>query len=162
MPARHQEGSFIRWQTVARTQLSYANNLILGLTVAALGFQVTLLLNTDVDFNAPSEVFAFWALVLSMLMLLLSVGIGIWLVINRLRSFRASMQVARAMEQAADGPDTERLRKISNRLDARSWRLIWAQIGAFGLGVFLAVIGVVMLAIHFFVTAGMPDMGCDI
>lgn len=39
------KGSFIRWQSISIAQLAYAVNLFLGLSVAALAFQVSILLS---------------------------------------------------------------------------------------------------------------------
>lgn len=157
-----QEASFAGQQAWTRGQFALTLHVILVLAVAALGFQATLLLSVEFDVASPTEEAAFWMAMVAMLLQLLSVTAGIWLVINRLRSFRATMRVAEADERGIAGPDTDRLRKLSARLDARSWRLLWFQIGLFGAGLLLAVTGVALLVIYLFVTGGMPDGGADV
>jgi len=63
-------------------------NLILGFSVATLGFQVTLLLSNN--FNPVSWQKCTFSL--SLLLLVASVSFGISVVINRLRDFRATQQ----------------------------------------------------------------------
>lgn len=90
-------GSFIRWQSITIAQLAYAVNLTLGFSVATLAFQVTLLL--DEKFSPVS-----WqkcGFSISIILLLASVALGIWCVINRLKDFRATTKVARKREKGA-------------------------------------------------------------
>jgi hypothetical protein len=42
------EGSFVRWQAITIAQLGFTSNLILTLAVAALGFALTLVKDSDV------------------------------------------------------------------------------------------------------------------
>ena len=80
------KGSFIRWQSITIAQLTYAVNLILGFSVAALAFQVATLLNE----NFKPVSWQKYTFLLSLVILLASVGFGLWCVINRLRDFRAT------------------------------------------------------------------------
>ena len=132
------KGSFIRWQSVTIAQLAYAVNLVLGFSVAALAFKVTTLLNEK--FNPVS-----WqkcAFSLSLLALLASAGLGIWCVINRLRSFRATTKVARMREQGKSETEMEPYRVLYRKLDKKTWWLFWCQIGTFGVGMLLLVFGI--------------------
>ena len=91
----------MRWQSTTIAQLTYAINLTLTFSVAALGFQVSLLLGKE--FTPVS-----WqkcAFSLSLLLLLASTGFGIGCVINRLRDFRATTHAARLRED--EKPDEE-------------------------------------------------------
>jgi hypothetical protein len=135
-------GSFSRWQAVTIGQLAYAVNLILGFAVAALGFQVTLLLD---DKFVPSS----WkkcAFSISLLLLAASVIFGIAVVINRLQDFRATMNAARARENGSADAVVEEYRALYRRLGPRTWWLFWWQLGTFGTGVLLTVISVVTSA----------------
>lgn len=132
------KGSFIRWQSTTIAQLTYAVNLVLGFSVAALAFQVTTLLNEK--FNPVS-----WqkcAFSISLLALLASAGLGIWCVINRLRDFRATTKVARMREQKKTDEEMEPYRSLYERLGKRTWVIFWWQIGAFGVGMLLLVLGI--------------------
>ena len=132
------KGSFIRWQSIAITQLTYAINLILTFSVAALAFQITLLLNEK--FNPVSwQKYGFF---LSVFLLLVSGGLGMWCVINRLRAFRATAKVARMRDNGKPGEQIQPYRAFYKKLDERTWSLFWWQIGTFGTGVLLLVLDV--------------------
>jgi len=141
-PTGEPQGSFVRWHAITLAQLTYSVNLILGLAVAALGFQVTLLLD-DNKINPPT--WQRYAFSLSMVLLIFSIALGIWCVINRLRSFRATAQVARMREQGRSEEDINLLRVQYEKLDAMTWPLFWWQIGTFGGGVLLTILGVAVL-----------------
>lgn len=132
------KGSFVRWQSITITQLTYSVNLILGLAVAALGFQVVLLLNERFLPDGWQKC-AFGA---SMLTLLLSIGLGIWCVINRLRDFRATTRAARLREDGKPDNDIQPYRDLYKKLRESTWGLFWWQIGTFGVGIVFTVFAV--------------------
>ncbi|MFP3873744.1 MAG: hypothetical protein ACLFV1_04745 [Thiohalophilus sp.] len=131
-------GSFIRWQSITIAQLTYAVNLILGFSVATLAFQVTLLLNKEfVPVSWQKCSFS-----ISILLLLASVALGVWCVINRLRGFRQTTKVARKREKGTAEAELEPLRNIYRAIDRKTWGIFWWQVGTFSLGVLLTVIAV--------------------
>ena len=138
MPKDDPKGSFTRWQSIQIAQLTYAINLVLGLSVASLGFQITILINEK--FNPIS-----WqkcAFSVSLLFLLASVGLGIWCVINRLRDFRLTTKVARMREKGESDEDMQPYRTLYKKLGRKTWIIFWWQIGTFGVGVLLLIIGI--------------------
>ena len=150
MPKDDPKGSFIRWQSITIGQLTYAINLILGFSVATLGFQVTLLLSNE--FNPVS-----WqkrSFSLSLVLLAAALVFGVWVVINRLRDFRATMKVAREREKlerrGLGDEDIEKViepyRVLYRKLGERTWCLFWWQVGTFSSGVFFAVLSVLASA----------------
>lgn len=132
------KGSFVRWQSITIAQLTYSVNLILGLAVAALGFQVSLLLNEQFHPTGWQK-YAFGA---SILTLLLSIGFGIWCVINRLRDFRATLVVARLREKKKSDAEIQLYRDLYRKLGEMTWCLFWWQIGTLGLGIMCAIFAV--------------------
>jgi hypothetical protein len=130
--------SFSRWQARTIEQLGYAINLILTLSVAALGYELALLLDEKVPRLDKHNCL----LVLSISSFTLSIGAGIWCVINRLRDFRATAQTARRREQGASELELQPLRSLTDSLGKRTWLLFWWQIGAFGIGILLLVLAV--------------------
>ncbi len=74
---------YVRWQQLRIQQLSYVNNLFLGLTTGLLGFLVT---KSNVTFNCNCWIFTIQ--VLTFLGLTISLITGILLVLNRLKDFR--------------------------------------------------------------------------
>lgn len=131
-------GSFIRWQSTTISQLTYAVNLILGLSVGALGFQVTLLLNEKfTPISWQKCVFS-----ISTFLLILSVAIGIWCVINRLRDFRATEKAARMRKNEKPNEEIQPYRDLYKKLGKRTWILFWWQVGTFGIGIFFTILSV--------------------
>jgi hypothetical protein len=148
MPKDDPKGSFVQWQSITIGQLTYAINLILGFSVAALGFEVTLLLNGKFDPPPCWQKFEFVAALFSPFLLALSVGFGIWLVINRLRDFRATTTAARKREEGSSEEAIKPYRNLYRKLGTRTWCLFWLQIGTFGVGiaVFLIVVTSIFVA----------------
>jgi len=138
MANKEPKGSFIRWQSTTIAQLTYSVNLFIGLGAAALGFLVALLLN---DAFAPAGIHR-CAFVASLLAILLSLGFGIWCVINRLRDFRATEKAARLRERGEPDDKIQPYRDLYKRLGKATWTIFWWQIGTFGAGVLLMVIAV--------------------
>ena len=131
-------GSFVRWQSITIAQLTYSVNLILGLAVAALGFQVSLLLNDKFNPIAWQKC----AFFVSMFLLVLSIALGIWCVVNRLRDFRATAKAARMREKGKPADDIQPYRDLYKKLGEKTWCLFWCQIGMFGVGIVLMILGV--------------------
>jgi len=128
----------VRWQSITIAQLTYSINLILGFSVATLGFQIALLFN-DKFHPSKWEQLAFGV---STFALALSVGFGIWCVINRLRDFRATTTAARLREDAKPHKEIESQRRLYEKLGERTWCLFWWQIGLFGAGIVFGVFSV--------------------
>jgi hypothetical protein len=129
------KGSFVRWQTVTVAQLTYAINLLLTFAVATLGYQVALLGEDKFSLAASWQKCLFSA---SLLFLSASILFGLAVVVNRLRSFRATMRAARAREKGnAEALATNRA--LYKMLDPRTWWLFWWQVGTFAAGMVLTV-----------------------
>lgn len=131
-------GSFHRWQSLTIAQLTHTVNLIFGLSVAALAFQVTTLISDR--FNPVSWQKCVFST--SLIALLFSAALGIWCVVNRLRDFRVTTKIARVREQNADNSQLDSDRALSEKLGKRTWRIFWWQIGTFGVGILLLVLGI--------------------
>ncbi|MFC1534262.1 hypothetical protein ACFL7M_12945 [Thermodesulfobacteriota bacterium] len=119
--------SSIRWQARTIEQLGYALNLILGLSVAAIGFEISLILNKEFERAGWQN----WLFAISMLSLLLSIAVGLWCVVNRLRDFRATTKTARKREDGKSDLDLQPLRTLTRDLGKRTWLLFWWQISTF-------------------------------
>lgn len=132
--AENRESS-IRWQGRTIEQFGYALNLILGLSVAAIGFEVSLLLSEGFEKTGwQSSLF-----VVSMLSLLLSFVVGLWCIVNRLQDFRETTKTARKREDGSSALELQPLRTLARTLGKRTWVLFWWQIFTFGAGILLLV-----------------------
>jgi hypothetical protein len=130
--------SSIRWQGRTIEQFGYAINLILGLSVAAIGFELALVLNEKFSgFGWQKCLFG-----ISLVSLVLSAGVGLWGVVNRLQDFRATTTTARNREDGASDLNLQSLRTLTKNLGERTWILFWWQISAFGIGVLFLVLAV--------------------
>jgi hypothetical protein len=136
--------SFVRWQGIAITQLGYAVNLILGFATASLGFSLTLL--RDEHFTPQHSEKGFFDLLL--VLLGLSLLFGILCVINRLRDFRQTRDIARDRERLKDKGmnDVQIKEALKQRRDdvenlgKWTWRFFWFQLASFSLGVLALVL----------------------
>jgi len=129
-----EEKSFLRWQRRTIEQLSFVNNLLIGLTTGVLAFQTQLAFDNRRSLTVIDK----GLVVSSMVLESLSLVVGCWLAWNRLLSFRNTAQVARKREtDAREG--IEELRTVGKRLDKRIWRLLPVQTILFGLGGLLLV-----------------------
>jgi|WetSurMetagenome_2_1015567.scaffolds.fasta_scaffold365608_2 hypothetical protein len=135
--------SFVRWQAMTIAQLGFASNLIFGLSVAVLGFEVTLLLNGTYEFGSFLPKFGF---LLSLIAVAVSIGLGIWLVINRLRDFRATEKVARLREKNRPDSEIAPYRADYEKFSKMTWRLFNWQIGIFTLGLVFFFLSIVLPA----------------
>ncbi|GAB5605149.1 hypothetical protein [Sideroxyarcus sp. TK5] len=139
-------GSFVRWQAITISQLSYAINLILGFSVAALGFQLSLLQNSDFYLSSLGKC----AYLISLTSLFFSTAFGVWVVINRLRDFRLTARTARKKEEMLrEKKDRDEIDSVLGpyRIKSRergeaTWVLFWWQIGSFAVGIFFATLAV--------------------
>jgi len=127
--------NFIRWQSIAITQLSYSINLILTFSVAAIGFIVSLLLNE----SFKSSVCQKHLFILSLIILLLSGALGVWCTINRLMDFRATARITNSKYNEAE---LTNLRTLTKRLGEETWGIFWCQIGSFSAGIIILVLSV--------------------
>src|SRR5690606_13376873 len=100
MAERNPPESFIRWQAIARDQLSFSSNLILTLSLAALGYQL------DLFNREPSPDKCHLGLgLLAAAILTASVLLGIGLTVNRLLDFKLTKDVARRRERGHSDAD---------------------------------------------------------
>src|SRR6266496_3651530 len=140
----HSEGSFIRWQAITITQLGYAVNLILGSATASLGFALTLA--KDKEYAPGCWGKCLWGF--SVLLLLISVALGLWCVINRLRDFRKTKDIAKDREEMerANVAEAEIRRKLempreeTRRIGETTWTLFNWQLGTFATAIPLLMI----------------------
>ncbi|HMF55359.1 MAG TPA: hypothetical protein VK619_03280 [Pyrinomonadaceae bacterium] len=140
-PARKRKESFIRWQGITIEQLTYAINLILTLSTAALGFAVSLLISNDFKPTNPSRT-GMTLFVLSVTALFVSIAFGIWCVINRLKDFRLTRRVA---DEREDGATDEQLKPLRDEYDMygrRTWVLFWFQIGSFAFAILAFILSI--------------------
>jgi hypothetical protein len=138
------EMSYTRWQAIALNQLGYAVGLILSFATASLGFALSIIRNQHYCPGCWGKALMLAAL----LSLVLSVGLGIWCVINRLCDFRETRKIARDRERwKRDGIGEREIdsrlqsrRDHTDALGSRTWLLFWWQIGAFCVGVAMFVL----------------------
>jgi hypothetical protein len=142
------DGSFIRWQGIAITQMGYAVNFILTLATAAVGFLAALVKDRDFTPACWGKCFV----VLAGACLLVSIGLGILCIINRLVDFRKTKDIAKDREDlsSAHSERAQIQRRLDKRRDEtdkfgkRTWVIFWWQIGTFGGGILLLVFAVTM------------------
>ncbi|KIO51868.1 hypothetical protein [Flavobacterium hibernum] len=85
--------SYIRWQNIRITQLGFANNLLILLNVALLGFYSKFLSDCEILNNYQK-----FFICASFLLIIVSTGLGIFVMLNRLEDFKLTAQIARKRE----------------------------------------------------------------
>jgi hypothetical protein len=140
----NENDSFARWQGITIKQFTYAQNLILTFSVAALGFGLAFIKDKDFTPFGVSKCF----FVLSLLLLLISIGCGLWCVINRLRDFRITKDISRNRDQNSNKDKVKELRKKSRTLGSITWKLFWVEIGLFSSAILLMTISLIIVYAH--------------
>ena len=130
-PNKSNRKSSIRWQGRTIEQFGYASNLILGLAIAGIGYETTLILNKEIERTCWQESL----LVISLLALSLSACVALWCVITRLRNFRLTAKIARKRENGESGIELQALRDKSTNFGDFTWTLLWWQIWSFAIGI---------------------------
>jgi len=125
------KGSFIRWQTIAATQLGFVVNLLLTFAVAALGLWVSLFRDSCFQPHRWSK-FLFTAFALANAA---SVLTGLWCSLNRLHDFRLTEGIARDRESGFTNDQLSSRRSKARRLGKLTWVLFYFQIGFFTLAI---------------------------
>jgi hypothetical protein len=127
--------SFIRWQNIRITQLGFANNLIITLSVASLGYLMNFI-------NIPNilnffQKLLFW---ISSTLLIFSCFFGLLLVVNRLEDFKITAQIAKKRE-TEENINISILREKTEKLGKKTWNLFITQVSTFFVGfLFLTII----------------------
>lgn len=85
--------SYVRWQNIRITQLGFANNLLILLSVALLGFYFKFLSDCDILNNYQK-----FFICACFLLIIVSTGLGILVMLNRLEDFKLTARIARKRE----------------------------------------------------------------
>lgn len=94
----HSEGSFVRWQSITITQLGYAVNLFLTFATASLGFALSLVKDSGFQPGCWGRCFFDF----SLLAFAVSILLGSLCVLNRLKDFRLTKDIAKLGEKLLD------------------------------------------------------------
>jgi hypothetical protein len=135
-PEKKNRKSSIRWQGRTIEQFGYALNLVLGLAIAGMGYEITLILNKEIERASWQNCL----LSISLLVLLLSVGAALWCIVTRLRNFRITAEIARKREDGETDIKLQPLRTKSDDFGVFTWMLFWWQIWSFAIGVILLIV----------------------
>jgi Flp pilus assembly protein TadB len=144
--AKKDNESFVRWQKYTIDQHTYAVNLILTLSTASLGFAMSLFVSKDFPLSSSRfcscGVFLF---TVSIFALLVSMGTGVYCVINRLLGFRMTKETARQREEGTSPEKLELLRSKYKVYDHRTWGIFWWQIGSFAFAVLTLISSIILI-----------------
>lgn len=130
------EDSFVRWQGRTVEQFGYALNLVLGMSLATLGFGIAIVLDKKLSPVCWEKA----AIGGSLVLLVASIGLGLFCVLNRLRDFRTTMKIARLRSRPQSVNSAKKMaqqRTLSRTLGKRTWRVFRGQIVTFFLAVLL-------------------------
>lgn len=140
---------FVRWQQLTIKQLSYTNNLFLGLNLAFLGFLIT-----QTGLIISGNCLLFITQIISFLTLGASFFTGIITVLSRLSDFRATHQLIKneklrfehnkKLKENLNISNIEseicKYKCIADKMGLRTWIYLRWQIWTFVVGVFIGII----------------------
>lgn len=138
----HKKERFIRWQAHSLEYFAYAINLFLGLAIAAIGFEMSLLQSSTFILTGWQKC----TFSVSLFSILISSGLGIACVLNRIRDLRDTTTIARKKSKEEYDQELEDLRELVGIISARTRTLFSIQVFGFSVGVLSLVI--VMLSVY--------------
>ncbi|WP_299065529.1 hypothetical protein [uncultured Polaribacter sp.] len=131
----------MKWQDIRIKQLGYANNLIIALAVAVLGFAINFIQTEDLILSSFQKKL-FWV---ASSLIIISIGLGIFVILNRLEDFKLTAKIARKREKnERDGIEDDRLK--SERMGKKTWNSFIWQIVTF-LVSFLCLLILVLISL---------------
>lgn len=132
--------SFIRWQGRTIEELGKAINLLLSLCLVTIGFIFSKLIDKDFQFhNCNSKLLV----IIGSFILLLSIVITLFLIYNRLFSFRLTTKIARLREKN-DLSNINIIREEVKKRDKWTWALFSFCISTFLLGEAIVIFGFII------------------
>ena len=128
---------YVRWQSYTISQLTFALNLFLGLSLGSLAFAFSLVRDKNfLLFGCPKTLFQ-----ISLISLCLSTLAGCFSVVSRLLDFRFTAKKIRS-DESADIEDSSTYKYSYKILGSLTWRLFWLQVLTLGIGLFGLISGV--------------------
>ena len=133
---------FIRWQKITTNQLSFLNYLIIIMGGGVLAFEINLIFP-----ESQFSIEQIKIILLSSLFLSLSIILGLFTAINRLRDFRETKNLVKSKWNGDSKENIKQLELETDKLGNWTWRFFWGQLGLFILGIFILA---VFIAYHIF------------
>lgn len=131
MMSDYKEERFVRWQGRSLEYFAYAINLSLGLSIGAIGFEMSLL-------QSPTFTPVEWqkcVLILSLFSLVVASGSGIACVFKRVSDFRNTTEITRKISNGNHGSELEDQRELVGRIGNRTRTLFSIQVWSFTIGI---------------------------
>lgn len=127
--------SFVRWQNIRIAQLGFANNLLIALAVALVGFTLEFIQADELILNCIQKIL-FW---IGIVLCVISMALGVFVVINRLEDFKLTAQIARKREtENTSGINEDRA--VTDKLGKKTWNCFIWQVVTFSIGFLLLLI----------------------
>ena len=133
-----------RYEEARREHLGGAINLLFGLATAAAGFCIVHITDRDSEFSHPGSCYFVSATAVFIVTVALCV-LATW---TRLRDFRLTARKLRRELRGADATELQRLGDTTDSLGKWTWRLFYAQLVAFAIGVALLATALCYLYFH--------------
>lgn len=140
--ARSNNNSFIRWQGRSIEELGKAINLLLGLSLTTAGFVISKLL--DPQFQNAINICQTKLLILGISISLVTILLLLFLMYNRLLSFRKTTEIARKREKGILG-NLGFLRGQVKSIDKCTWKLLVASIISFISSELTIILGFILI-----------------
>ena len=115
------KSTYGKWENHRISQLSFINNLVIGLSVALIGYVFDFIKPLNIIFNYVQKFF-FW---IGVLLIIASIIIGFLVAINRLEDFRLTAKIARNREKN-NRENIQADRNEAKIIGKKTWnRFVW-------------------------------------
>lgn len=123
---------FAKWRLLSIDELGKVVNLLIGLSVATLGYQINFLVDESYSYRGQKFLF-----ILALVLIFGAIVLGLITSFNRLLDFRwTSLLLKMKMNEESD----DEIKNFKSRIDKageRTWYLFSFQIATFGLGILI-------------------------
>lgn len=132
---------FVRWQTILREQLTFLNNLLIGISVAVLSGLVSLLQDTAFK----PEHFGKFFFSLGFVLLFISSLIGLVVALLRLHDYRLTVYKIKSQLESAHPSELQTMKELMKDLGTKTWSFLDWQVYTFIAAIFSLLISVLII-----------------
>ncbi|MEK7144586.1 MAG: hypothetical protein AAB794_01870 [Patescibacteria group bacterium] len=140
-PEDKDNNSFVRWQQLSISEMGKMISLFLGIAFATIGFVVSQLISADFIFRNYWDKFLFS---FGSVVLLAHIVVSLILTLNRLKDFKQTAKIARAIQKEESISTIDNLRDELEVVGGNTWCLFRSSLWLFGIAESLIIIGFIV------------------
>ena len=121
---------FAKWRLLSIDELGKVVNLLIGLSIATLGYQINFLVDESYSYRGQKFLF-----ILSLTLIFGAIVLGLITSFNRLIDFRWTSQLLKMKMNEESNDDIKEFKARIDKVGERNWYLFSFQIATFGVGI---------------------------